>query len=335
MKCPKNYSIPTNNWLKPLEILHQDNNLIMSSELTNDIKKENVIVKITKSDPKNFNTQKIYNIIKKSKHIIEIYCFLSCNENKTNLTNEYKDILGFCTRDTINNENIFINLEIMKKYKHSLLKYQNKLNLETVKQILLYLLNMQYELYYNYGFVHRDIHLGNIFIEKNDPHIIEFISYDFDLPFDIIQEIQVKMNINFKLYLTDFEDSLIFKKSLYPEITKFLQDKNNIIKDNTLMKTLYNTFETCLELIKDDTERYNLFRKYQDFGKDSYVEMVKKSANGQDFTKNNITYDIKTYHIKILSTFARCLSNEQTYNEKSLSRAKIECNELFNYLFEL
>jgi hypothetical protein len=42
MKCPKNYIIPTNNWLKPLEVLHNDNNLIMSSELIDGIKKEQI-----------------------------------------------------------------------------------------------------------------------------------------------------------------------------------------------------------------------------------------------------------------------------------------------------
>ena len=59
MKCPKNYIIPTNNWLKPLELLHKTSNLIMSSELTNEIKKENVVVKVTKWNQL-LNTEKYF-----------------------------------------------------------------------------------------------------------------------------------------------------------------------------------------------------------------------------------------------------------------------------------
>ena len=334
MKYPKNYIIPTNNWLKPLEVLHNDNNLIMSSELIDGIKKEQVIVKVTKWKNINKNIEKIYNIIKKSKHIIEIYCFLNCNEGKNNLTNEYKDILGFCNRDVVNDDNIRINLEIMKKYRHTLLRYEKRMNLETVKLILHYLLNMQYELYYKYGFVHGDIHLGNIFIEKTEPITIDFETYNSNLPLEIIREIHVKIVTPIKLYLTDFEDSLIFKKSYYPEIMTFLSKKENIREDHTLLRSLYNTFETCLELIQDDKLRYDLYQKYQDYGKDEYAEMVRLHVlESQDFTKENIKEDIKPYHIKILSTYARGLSTEQTHIEKTLSRAQKIGNDIYNYLF--
>jgi thiamine kinase-like enzyme len=336
MKCPKNYLIPTNNWLKPLAVFHESSNLIMESELTNEIKKENVIVKVTKFENNNnlLKTEEIYNIIKESKHIVKIYCFINCNENKINLTNEYKDILGFCTRDTINDDNIKINLEIMKKYKHSLNRYEKKCNLETVKIILKYLLNMQYELYYKYGFIHNDIHLGNILIEKTDDHVTNFISYDLDLPSEIIDTIQVKISTKFNLYLTDFEYSLVLKKSLYPKIMTFFKDKSNIKKDNTLSRNLYNTFEACLELIEDDTLRYNLFKKYQDYGKDAYVELVRTRVfESQDFTKADIKEDIKPYYIKPISTYARGLSNEISFLDKSLGNAKNTCNDIYNYIF--
>jgi len=336
MKCPKNYLIPTNNWLKPLEILHNDNNLIISSELTNEIKKENVIVKVTKSENINKNIEKIYNIIKDSKHIIKIYCFLNCNENKINLINEYKDILGFCTRDTINDNNIKINLEIMKKYKHSLKRYERRCNLETVKLILRYLLNMQYELYYKYGFIHNDIHLGNILIEKTDEHITNFISYDLDLPAEVIDAIQVKISTKFNLYLTDFEYSLVLKKSLYPEIMTFFQDKTNIKKDYTLSRNLYNTFESCLELIEDDALRYNLFKKYDDYGKDEYVEMVRTQIpDSNDFTKEDIKENIKPYYMKPISNYARGLSNEISFCDRSLLEPQNTCNAIYNYIFDI
>jgi len=330
MKYPKNYLIPTNNWFKPLAVFHESSNLIMESELTNEIKKENVIVKVTKFENNNnlLKTEEIYNIIKESKHIVKIYCFINCNENK--------DILRFCTRDTINDDNIKINLEIMKKYKHSLNHYEKKCNLETVKIIIKYLLNMQYELYYKYGFIHNDIHLGNILIEKTDDHVTNFISYDLDLPSEIIDTIQVKISTKFNLYLTDFEYSLVLKKSLYPEIMTFFKDKSNIKKDNTLSRNLYNTFEACLELIEDDTLRYNLVKKYQDYGKDAYVELVRtRVLESQDFTKADIKEDIKPYYIKPISTYARGLSNEISFLDKSLGNAKNTCNDIYNYIFDI
>lgn len=337
MKCPKNYLIPTDNWLKPLAVFHESSNLVMSSELTNEIKKENVIVKVTKSENNNpLKTEKIYDIIKDSKHIIEIYCFINCNENNINLTNEYKDVIGFCTRDTINDDNSKINLEIMKKYNHSLKRYEKTCDLETVKLILKYLLNIQYELYYKYGFVHNDIHLGNILIEKADAHTTEFRSYDLDLPSELIKEFQVKISTKFKLYLSDFEYSLILKKSLYPEIMTFFETKKNIKKENTLIHNLYNTFEACLELIKDDTLRDNLFKKYQDYGKDQYVEMVRTLIqDSQDFTKKDIKENIKKYYLRTLSTYARGLSNEFTFCSKSLTQSQITCDEIYNYIFDI
>lgn len=324
MKCPKNYLIPTNNWLKPLELLHKTSNLIMSSELTNDIKKENVVVKVTKWNQL-LNTEKIYNIIKESKYVIDIYCFITCNENHNNILNEYKDVLGFCSRDIINDNNITINLEIMKKYKHTLKRYENKCNLETVKIILQYLLDIQFELFEKYGFVHNDIHLGNIIIEKCDKYLKEFNTF---LP--------TAKELNFKLYLTDFEDSLIFKKSLFPEIELFLSNKQKLVNQNTFMQSLYNTFESCLELIDNDTMRYNIFKKYHNFGKDEFVNHVKTHVkDAEDYKKENIKQDIKPYYLKYLFNYALNNYKEDRFCYTTFIHTKNKSIEIYNYLFNI
>ena len=249
IKCPKNYTIPTDKWLVPLKVLHDDNNLIMDAELIDMINKEKVVAKITKlpdikSIKNSLNTKKIYNIIKKSEHIINIYCFLTCNENTNNLENKYKDILGFCNNT---NNNITINIESMKKYKHTLKRYMNKCSTTIVKNILRYLLNMQIELFCLYGFVHGDIHLGNIFIEKINPYKIKF-----DTSCNGINK--VSFETSFKLYLTDFEYSEVFLKSINPDIIPLMDDfliNDKFTYKNTLQYNIYQTIYYCLDLLED------------------------------------------------------------------------------------
>jgi hypothetical protein len=106
MNCPKTYVLPTNKWLRPLKILFKDNNLLMTSELINKIKKEKVVVKITKVNSfiTNNLTEYIYNIIKDSLYVVKIYCFLICNENPKYIDNEYTNIFGFCNAN-VDDEN--------------------------------------------------------------------------------------------------------------------------------------------------------------------------------------------------------------------------------------
>jgi hypothetical protein len=57
IKCPKDYKIPTNDWLRPIKVLideynlENSKNLIYDSELIEDeIKKERILVKVSKVD---------------------------------------------------------------------------------------------------------------------------------------------------------------------------------------------------------------------------------------------------------------------------------------------
>lgn len=55
----------------------------------------------------------------------------------------------------------------MKKYKHTLEEFNGLLSVsKTIKYIRYLILLIQLELFCDYGFVHGDIHAGNVLIEK-------------------------------------------------------------------------------------------------------------------------------------------------------------------------
>jgi hypothetical protein len=84
-KCPKNYTIPTDKWLVPLNILvdeynlDNDNRIIYDAKLIeNEIKKERVIVKVVKKNSftDSNNTEAKYFFVKESHHVAKTYCFI-------------------------------------------------------------------------------------------------------------------------------------------------------------------------------------------------------------------------------------------------------------------
>jgi len=307
IKCPKNYTIPTNKWLEPLKVLFDDNSLIIESILTDMISKEKVVAKITKipdvqTIKTNLGIKSLYEIIRVSPHIATIYCFLTCKENKTNLTTKYKDILGFCSHDTNDANNITINIEIMKKYKNTLKRFTNKLSTEHVKNIMRYLLNMQIELFRLYGFIHQDIHPGNIFIEKTEPYKLKFkTSCNTDI-------VVVKLITPFKLYLTDFEYSKILLKSLNPEIKELLTQKDKLTFEYTLESQIYHTVYMCLDLLEDIGLQDKLHKLLPTM-RSEYIP------------------------IKILNSYAKGNKTEETFIALSSSAACTTCNDIFKLFF--
>jgi len=206
--CPKEYKIPTDTWLRPIKVLIDEynlehpSNLIYDTELIeNKIKREKILVKLSKVDTLLNTTEEIYKYIKDSPHIVKIYCFLHCNEKKTYLDNNHKEILGFCNSNHVDEYNQLISLEIMKKYDSSLRKYEAKLNLNSMIIYLKYLLLIQIELFNKYGFTHNDIHLGNILVKKTQN------TFNFLFGTNTIEIITDKT-----LVLTDFEESIIISK---------------------------------------------------------------------------------------------------------------------------
>ena len=306
MSRPKKYLLPTNKWLKPLSIIHNENNMVINSELINEIKKEKVIVKVTKRDTfLNNMTENIYKIINKSPHILSIYCFLIYNEKITNLDKEYKDVIGFCNR---NKDDQIITLEIMKKYKGSLHSFEKQFDIATYQHILKYMLLIQMELFNLYGFIHKDIHLGNFLLDSNK--VVKQTQYLFYIHNSIDP---IKFQPIIKLVLTDFENSLILFRSLNPTINTFLQNKGNIIYDNTLESNIMNTFYWSLDLIKDDIIR-NKFHKI------IYSPEILEKA--------------KRLSVKRLSSYARKEIDEEGIKHYMLSNCITIIQTLFGKLFE-
>lgn len=305
IKCPKEYKIPTNDWLRPIKILIDEYNLenpkniIYESELIEtEIKRENILVKVSKVDTLLNTTEEIYKYIKDSIHIVKIYCFLHCNENKTYLDNNHKDVLGFCNATHIDEDKQLISLEIMKKYNSSLKKYEEKLKLTPMIHYLKYLLLIQIDLFNNYGFTHNDIHLGNILVKKER----ENITYKF-----IIDDKEIEIITNKTLVLTDFEESLIISK----KTRKIMLQADKCKYMNTLESNIYSTFSMMIELLKDDKEKYELSRilKKNTIDKNDSIELFVAFCN-KSIDINKYKKRINKLILSIISLLFREMFNQ-------------------------
>lgn len=294
IKCPKDYKITTNDWLRPIKVLideynlENSKNLIYESELIEDeIKRERILVKVSKVDTLLNTTEEIYRYIKDSEHIVKIYCFLHCNESKTYLNQHHKDTLGFCNSNHTDKDNQLISLEIMKRYSSSLRKYEGKLKLKPMIIYLKYLLLIQIDLFNKYGFVHNDIHLGNILLKKEEnPKTFKFIFNDNE----------IEITTNKILVLTDFEESLIISKN----------NRNVMLQSNkckyidTLESNIYNTFSMAIELLESEKEKYDLSRilnkntNDKNESTDLFVAFCNKTINIKEYKKriNKIVIDM-------------------------------------------
>lgn len=253
IKCPKEYKIPTNAWLRPIKVLIDEynlehpTNLFYETELIeNKIKREKILVKVSKVTTLLNTTEQIYNSIKQSPHIVKIYCYLHCNENKTYLDANYKEVLGFCNSSHTDTNSQLISLEIMEKNYSSLRRYESTLKLDPMLVYLKYILLIQLELFNNYGFTHNDMHLGNVLVKKTANHFIfPFGSKTIDIITDKT------------LVLTDFEESIIISK----KNRRVMLESNKCKYGRSLESNVYNTFAMCIELLKDENAKYGLSRK--------------------------------------------------------------------------
>ena len=302
MKCPKNkeneklYIIPTKKWLKPLEPLIIDDintsGLIMIAE---NIEKEKVIVKITKD--KRDDIVEINNIIKDMPNFINTYCSFSCLENFDALDTQYEGADGFCNSKDGSGD--FITLEIMKKYKNgSLNKYINKLELDQVINIIKQLLLAQIHIFNKTGFLHNDIHLGNILIEKSKNEIE--LKYKINTSYFIDVKRIFIIKTNFIPIISDFNNSIIYSDKSPPKIysdkspPKIYSDKSppKIYYDNkyTLGENIYKTFNECLLLLKDKSIRYLIKQKLEDNRHDINKYIFSSEKNLRSYYKKYHDY---------------------------------------------
>ncbi len=288
MICPqdnnKQYIIPTKKWLKPIEkLITEDINTEGLLIVSKFIDKEEVIVKITKQKKENIKKANIIleanKIVKNMPNFIETYCSFTCLENFNALSNEYKDSNSFCNPTEDNNK--IITLEIMKKYKNgSLFKFQNKLNKDQVVNILQQLTLAQIHVYSKTGFLHNDLHLGNILIHhvKKPTHII----YEFSTDTLRTKEIVVTSNYIIPL-ISDFNESTIYKNDY--EI-----NKEHFNQKHTLCNNINDTFNQCLLLLKeqDYIQIMNLIKKKED---DIDIYISSSERNLRSYYKKYYNYE--------------------------------------------
>lgn len=100
----------------------------------------------------------------------------------------------------------------MKKYKSSLNKYKNKLDFNDViiiiKQLLLSIINA----YFNFGFLHNDLHLSNILIENNKKS--KKLTYKFQNKIIIIENNKIPI-------ISDFDKSIIYNDEIIKDTNTF------------------------------------------------------------------------------------------------------------------
>jgi hypothetical protein len=341
-KNNKAYVVPTNKWLKPLKPLFFESSDadIMLAKL---VDKEEVLVRITKNN--NNKLEIINNNLSKLENFPFIYCIIKCNENIDILDNKFllndKPVNGFCNG---NKKDQQITLEIMKHRKKSkifsehyfikekqifflIMKYykknyiqkllDKKIDIDTLKLFLDQSISAQLLALQNFGFVHGDIHINNILINKEE--------YEYKYEFDRkLYYKSITGKINFKIYLVDFGNSEFLLPEYRSQYINDYYDENKIPKRkyreefNTLPQNIYDTFKTLFKLLNDN-----------DRGK-----LIKILENHK--TEGNPTLDYYNYlfykgQSKLFSTYDK--EDQYFYIKRSLCKTILMVNQYYTSLF--
>ena len=190
----------------------------------------------------------------------------------------------------------------MKKYSYSLNKFEKTLDITQFEHLLKYTLLIQLELFNLYGFIHKDLHLGNILVGKNKTKPINFYIHANRDPINFTSHV--------KLVLSDFEYSQILFSSINPNIFNFFADKNRINYDNCLEFNIMNTFYSFIDLIKDQV----IFNK---------------------FKKIIYSYQVdRKFPVKILSSYVRKEIDQDRFKHYILSNCIDIIGQLYGKLFD-
>jgi predicted unusual protein kinase regulating ubiquinone biosynthesis (AarF/ABC1/UbiB family) len=105
----------------------------------------------------------------------------------------------------------------------------------------------QLHAFYNFGFLHNDIHLGNILLSKT----ISTLNYSFS-------KINVTLNVVYVPILSDFGWSKLFTEEYFRDKDKFIEELNH---DHNIIQNLI-TFNLCLLLLDDDEIKKRIKIRY-------------------------------------------------------------------------
>jgi hypothetical protein len=316
MSCLKNdkkeYIIPTKNWLNPIskfitEDLNNDSLLILS----NLMKKEKVVVKITNGDNKKLI---IFNkMLKNEPNFVKTYCVFSCEEDKNALNLEYRNSMHFCNGDN-NDYSKKVTLEIMKRYNSgSLEKFSNRMNMNNFTNVLKQVILAQLHIFNKYGFIHNDLHLGNILTETSS-------NIDYKLDY-VIKKQNITLLTRFKIIISDFDRSVSYDPDIYNKYNPNFMDYNvDNIKECTydiefnLLENIINSIKDCCRLLTSSL----------------YNDVINKL---NDYLKNNYYYNENYYGIrKILRNYYKKRDDYNGFKNKTLSIVIIISNMIYGLI---
>ena len=275
--------IPTKNWLIPMSILDTDStNKLLLAEL---IDEGRVIVRISKLKKmldiyKNIENLKIKNLLlNQSKFFVKTYCTFECDEDKIILLNNYENIKAICnyTAET-NKEKIIV--EVMKKMEKTIQYMKDKLDLEQCKKIIKYLLFMVLHLFNEFGFIHNDIHPGNIFIKIHKK--------DNQNKF-IINEKEYIINTQIELFFGDTEDSIIYSKPIF----NYIKKDNQYLFIRTLGTNIVQVFSCGLALVKNNKLDFTTSKKLYELEFNNLISTYIESSDYNEFIKKSLDYGMQ------------------------------------------
>lgn len=181
-------------------------------------------------------------------------------------------------------------------------------NLAPLRKILDQLLCGQLEAFYKYGFLHNDIHKGNILFEKNNfKYTFSLSKYYKPIIFDE----------NNKFILTDFNNSELLHPIYRKEYTIDYPNKKYYDIEHTLPTNILATFKTVLELHENGTKIFE--------------ELIKLKEGG-----GCIFSTINGYYIKSLCSYLLYDQriDYESFINRNISYAYTLCNRFYNHIFK-
>jgi len=235
MKDPLNkhkYLIPTSSWLRPIKGI---TTRVVEAIINNSL---NVVVKVSKGDDKKIKY--VNNLLHSYNNFMRSLCTFSCKEKDINIDLNWENANGFCEG---NSERI--TLSIYKRYLNNFSNMRGKFSLLEIKSILKQSLLSQIEVFLDTGFIHKDIHPGNLFLAKIQN---ETITYQLSQPpYNKSIVVGCKVGDTYsKVVIGDFNECELFN---LPDRQKLGLTSYVVEEDKTLLFTLKRTVDTVLQLL--------------------------------------------------------------------------------------
>lgn len=274
IKCPydeknKQYIIPTKSWIEPLKLfISEDVNTKGILFISRLIKKEKILVKLTFG--RNKKLKQINSLVKNLPNFVYTYCVVLCNNGflSKNKDVNMNDLIkyGFCTTDEKSQN---ITLELMEKYDSSIKTY-SKITIDRYIEILKQLINAQFNAFAYCGFLHNDIHSGNILIKKDIT--IEVLKYNFFKS----KSIENKLEVGTTYILADYDNSILINNNFD---LLFSSDFDNDYNKYTLYQNICRTIKILITLLDKEhkNKALDIFFKLQE----KYESNINKNWNIQ------------------------------------------------------